>query len=1411
MATFNKNLYRIQEVLSAGVIGGMLTPSNPLHSVRFNGTPVAKQNGDLNFREASIELRTGTQDQTPVKGFESVAITEAVGTELEPFEWVTQQIVSGFSRVRVVLRYPNGLYRYSSKGKYQSWNMRYQIEVSTDNSEWVSVVDVNSSGRSSQSFDRVHIIDNPTDSETFYIRCRRNHGYGNEREMGGMAWFANVLLEQMDLSYPGTAYASLTFDAASTGNTLPERGYRIRGIECLVPDIYEPTQYDPNTGEITAHAFYRSTVWDGTFITAHCNDPVWIAYNMLVNEEWGAGKTVDSSYIDIYSFFDASRYNVELVDDEVNPPHPRFVFNGRVNQIDDAQRMANTVLAVCQATIYEENGLIRVYQDRPSSPSKLFVRSNVVDGNMSFSSSPLSNRLTVAEITYNDRNNNFEPVTEIVEASETLLDQYGYRITNIMQNGVVDRPQAIRAARYVLENSLIEGQSVNLSVGWENWDASISDLAYVLDETLYPEAIQARVRSVAGEQIEVLNPLPRDFIDERIIFNVAGGIIETTASGNQGETFFIVDLPDAELELRINDAFVITDDDLPLYRVNAFQYNGGEKALILGFHDPAKYGRIETGEDWEPVYPPVDPEDILPPRNLGAFGNISEGERTLYIAWEAPADPDDDTLTDTRISNYFIEINGPNGLIEVSVASTDYALESAALGAYEISVTAMTESGTPSPPATVEYDFIVDGSSRLLPPASIGATFTGKDMTIRWTENPLNAQDERYSTDAYLISIGDTILLESRSVRMEYDEEQQQYLYTYNFDDNVADHGEPVRGVYFGVQVIDNMGLLSEVREGGIENLAPLAPVQTLNAGIEHVQVSIEPDATLPDWENDVVGFLMEVNGEITDLGNSTLTSFQGSPEVEYIVRTAAYDVFGKTDLNWSPSESISVGGIDIPEIPDFSRTEYIFTGLEWSLNNENGAMTWNAHTVSRFAWNPDTNAYDRTDQNIASASLPYDSSQPYIVLDFDNATYIRATFDNWYTVGDHLMGEVRSVDGEFEWYDEGVNKLAVNAISAKHIQADAIVGEKINARTTIVIGDRGTGPNVIILDGTATGSEAIIWVGDQESAAAGFGVTAAGDALIRGNASIGGNALIEASTTIMGSLDIGGGAFTVDSDTGDFRATGDMALEGAGYIGEDMEIRGVISASQVRGARVTRESGNFSHQWAGTECVIGDGKQDIESRNVNYSYTGYTTVAWDDRRSFFSNVFARSAEVIEPVSNEDRWSIDSSIHHVTAFTGSPQGMKMIYDYGWVSRYLGGNWGVVRMFDIGYELYELISDNSPPARLKEDVSLESNEQHIDIPCKSCEKPLSQSFSELVTPPKTQNYLWAGDALYRERVCLTDGCENKGKVMWTMTCLSGVKLSTKDIETMSGARQLSKEFIFEQLDSKEPNIIPVPKE
>ncbi|WP_210437887.1 hypothetical protein, partial [Vibrio crassostreae] len=105
----------------------------------------------------------------------------------------------------------------------------------------------------------------------------------------------------------------------------------------------------------------------------------------------------------------------------------------------------------------------------------------------------------------------------------------------------------------------------------------------------------------------------------------------------------------------------------------------------------------------------------------------------------------------------------------------------------------------------------------------------------------------------------------------------------------------PSRTIYVTIRVEDNMELLSSPVSDDFTNLAPMAPRQSLIAGLTIFTVSLLPDASLPDWESDVVGFLVEVDGDAIDVGRQSLVTFNAVPDATYNVRSAAYDVFGKT------------------------------------------------------------------------------------------------------------------------------------------------------------------------------------------------------------------------------------------------------------------------------------------------------------------------------------------------------------------------------------------------------------------------------------------------------------------------------------------------------------------------------------
>lgn len=71
--------FRILDLVSEGEIGGLV---NGKQSIYLDETPLATDANSQNF-EAHVDNRNGTQDQTYIKGFDSVENEISVGVELK--------------------------------------------------------------------------------------------------------------------------------------------------------------------------------------------------------------------------------------------------------------------------------------------------------------------------------------------------------------------------------------------------------------------------------------------------------------------------------------------------------------------------------------------------------------------------------------------------------------------------------------------------------------------------------------------------------------------------------------------------------------------------------------------------------------------------------------------------------------------------------------------------------------------------------------------------------------------------------------------------------------------------------------------------------------------------------------------------------------------------------------------------------------------------------------------------------------------------------------------------------------------------------------------------------------------------------------------------------------------------------
>ena len=78
--TASKTYARLQHGMSEGEVEGL---ANGFKSIFLDDTPVESDSGARNFQDVTLDFRSGTNDQTYMEGFESIASEAAVGVELK--------------------------------------------------------------------------------------------------------------------------------------------------------------------------------------------------------------------------------------------------------------------------------------------------------------------------------------------------------------------------------------------------------------------------------------------------------------------------------------------------------------------------------------------------------------------------------------------------------------------------------------------------------------------------------------------------------------------------------------------------------------------------------------------------------------------------------------------------------------------------------------------------------------------------------------------------------------------------------------------------------------------------------------------------------------------------------------------------------------------------------------------------------------------------------------------------------------------------------------------------------------------------------------------------------------------------------------------------------------------------------
>jgi predicted phage tail protein len=460
-----------------GLVGG-------LQGIYLDGVPVQETNGTNNFVGATITWTNGTQTQPYLPGFSSVEATATLGTEVYNSVPVTSQIDNPDADAVVVTLAVGGLsYTNPSSGDVSGTDVQMLVEYQPTGGGWVTALTADFNGYTDTRYERSYRFP-LTGTGPWTVRVSRLTADSDNDDLINPTYLdAVTTIVDTKLSYPNSALVGFQIDARQFSD-IPARSYLIQGLLIQVPNNYNPV-----TKTYTG-------AWDGGFQLAYSNNPAWCLYDLLMSDRYGLGLYINTYEIDTASLYEIGQYCDELVPDGFGGQEARFSLNTCIINPKGAYDVIQDLCSVFRGMTYWGAGTILTTQDAPwQAPMPLFTPANVVGGTFTYSGSQRRDRHTVAYVTYNDPNQQYQQATEYVE-DPVGIQRYGVRAANIMAVGCTTRGQAYRLGMWQLYTERLDTDQVQFSTGMDAAQLTPGTVIQIADPVRAGERMGGRI--IAG-------------------------------------------------------------------------------------------------------------------------------------------------------------------------------------------------------------------------------------------------------------------------------------------------------------------------------------------------------------------------------------------------------------------------------------------------------------------------------------------------------------------------------------------------------------------------------------------------------------------------------------------------------------------------------------------------------------------------------------------------------------------------------------------------------------------------------------------------------------------------------------------------------------------------------------------------
>ena len=427
--------------------------------LRQGADPANAQASDYNFdvtTNAAYEFRYGTQDQSILQRLDILnQTTIQVGVKVIQSTPITRTITdTDVTSFRVTIGTP-ALQIFKDNGDVEGAEIEYEIEVSYAGGAFTSLSNGSNfkiKGRTNDLFQRKHAFQ-VTGSFPVAIRVSRVNRdappSGDETENSDFFWYDYTERINYKTRYPNSALFGLKINAQQFSQ-IPRRSYRLRGLKVQVPH----NSFIESDGRISYSGTFNGTLTAATWTS----DPVWCLYDLLVNKRYGLGNHIEAADLDIYSFYAASQYCNEQVDDLNGGIEPRFSCNVVIQTQQDAYKLVSQMCSVFRAMPFWEAGTLAFSQDRPEDYLYLFNQTNVTEAGFTYSGSSRKTRYTCVSVKWFD-NDVRDYQYELVEDNKGI-EKFGYVKTSIDAFACTSQGQARRLGEWLLYTNAEETEVV---------------------------------------------------------------------------------------------------------------------------------------------------------------------------------------------------------------------------------------------------------------------------------------------------------------------------------------------------------------------------------------------------------------------------------------------------------------------------------------------------------------------------------------------------------------------------------------------------------------------------------------------------------------------------------------------------------------------------------------------------------------------------------------------------------------------------------------------------------------------------------------------------------------------------------------------------------------------------------------